>query len=408
VEVGLLRNNSIQSARLFEAKGAKAKFSDTLAEMQSSTPKKEISKAQDQDDFSKLIYETASYLKETNLKDIEKDGGLILQEVLEEVLLGDHEGLLKKILEQSGIEGSQLNVFIQKWSNDDVTADGEELLKVLSGLLEKMAELPQKDITNKLDPNDLKILKSLKLHELLLKYSASSEEGPGVNKYLKGMGDKLLNQSASAKSTTDYIQMRFTRLAAEINLKNAETTNLIQTNDQAEHSIGAKNETNGLPLGFLQQVTKLEQLGLWMGSQEKPVSAEQLLKQFEAILSKSQFLNSGGSQKLFIKLFPEHLGSIRVELFQKDQTIVAKIFTSTGTAKDALESQLSGLKQAFAGQNIAVERIEILQQSTPQERFLNKDSGQQHRQPDRREQEDGEDKGEFSLVFEEAQLNAEA
>jgi flagellar hook-length control protein FliK len=408
VEVGLLRNNSIQSARHFEAKGAKAKFSDTLAGMQSITQKKDISEAQDQDDFSKLILETATYLKETDLKEVEKDGELILQEVLEEVLLGDYEGLLKKILEQSGIEGSQLSVFIQKWSNDDVTADGEELLKVLSGLLEKMAELPQKDITNKLDPNDLKILKSLKLHELLLKYSAPSEEGSSVNEYLKGMGDKLLNQSAFAKSKTDYIQMRFTRLAAEINLKNAEMTNLIQTNDQAEHSIGAKNETNGLPLSLLQQVTKLEQLGLWMGSQEKPVSAEQLMKQFESILSKSQFLNSGGSQKLFIKLFPEHLGSIRVELFQKDQTIVAKIITSTGAAKDALESQLSGLKQAFAGQNIAVERIEILQQSTPQERFLNKDSGQQHRQPDRREQDNGEDKGEFSLVFEEAQLNAEA
>lgn len=86
---------------------------------------------------------------------------------------------------------------------------------------------------------------------------------------------------------------------------------------------------------------------------------------------------------------------------------MARIITSSGTAKETLESQINGLKQAFAAQNISVERIEISQQTTQQERFLNRDSQQQHRQPDRQEQEKKEEKAEFNLSFEEALLNTE-
>ena len=145
-----------------------------------------------------------------------------------------------------------------------------------------------------------------------------------------------------------------------------------------------------------------------MNSPERPVSAEQLMKQFESILSRSQFMNSGGTQKLFIKLFPEHLGSIRVELFQKDQTMMARIITTSGSAKETLESHINGLKQAFAAQNLSVDRIEVTQQQAQQERFLNRDSQQQERQPDTREQEKKEEQGDFNLTFEEALLNTEA
>ncbi|WP_226087367.1 flagellar hook-length control protein FliK [Mesobacillus sp. S13] len=168
---------------------------------------------------------------------------------------------------------------------------------------------------------------------------------------------------------------------------------------------GLKTEGAAGTLGFLPQMTKAEQLVLTMSSPERPVSAEQLMKQFESILSKSQFMNNGGTQKLFIKLFPEHLGSIRIELLQRDQTMMARIITSTGTAKETLEAQINGLKQAFTAQNLSVDRIEVTQQQ--QERFLSKDSEQQQRQPDRGQQEKKDEKRDFNLSFEEALLNTE-
>ena len=52
-------------------------------------------------------------------------------------------------------------------------------------------------------------------------------------------------------------------------------------------------------------------------------------------------------QKLLIKLHPDNLGSLRIELIQKDQTMVARILTTTDAAKEALESHLHSLKDAF-------------------------------------------------------------
>jgi flagellar hook-length control protein FliK len=50
-------------------------------------------------------------------------------------------------------------------------------------------------------------------------------------------------------------------------------------------------------------------------------------------------MNVGRNQKLFIKLYPEHLGTLRVELIQPDSTLIAKFMTSTANAKDILESK---------------------------------------------------------------------
>ncbi len=78
------------------------------------------------------------------------------------------------------------------------------------------------------------------------------------------------------------------------------------------------------------------------------MSTDQLIQQFESILSKSQLLNTGGNQKLFIKLYPEHLGALRVELIQKESMLIAKIMTTTAIAKDILESQIQSLKKHLA------------------------------------------------------------
>jgi flagellar hook-length control protein FliK len=145
-----------------------------------------------------------------------------------------------------------------------------------------------------------------------------------------------------------------------------------------------------------------------MNQQGKTLTADQLIQQFESILSKSSFLKTGGMQKLFIKLNPDHLGALRVELIQKDSTMIARIVTSTASAKEILDSQLNGLKQAFSSQNLQVEKIEISQQMTQQERTFNKDpqnqgQGQQQNQEDKNPKPESK----FNNSFEEALLNTE-
>nr|WP_245349973.1 flagellar hook-length control protein FliK [Cytobacillus eiseniae] len=133
------------------------------------------------------------------------------------------------------------------------------------------------------------------------------------------------------------------------------------------------------------------------------------MEQFESILSRSKFSVNGGTQRLFIKLNPEHLGALRIELIQKDSMMVARILTSTSLAREMMESQLNGLKQAFSSQNIQIERVEISQQFTGQERTFNREQQQgQERQQPREEQKEQQANEHFTKSFEEALLNTEA
>ena len=160
-------------------------------------------------------------------------------------------------------------------------------------------------------------------------------------------------------------------------------------------------------------MSKLEQFVLNTQSGQKgTVSSEQMLKSFENIISRAQFTNNNGMQKLLIKLNPEHLGSLRVEIIQQNGMMIAKIIASTSQAKELLDSQLQGLKQAFVNQNIPVEKLELSQQFTNllQDRHLARDQGQQQdgQTNSEQSQDDNENMTEqFQTQFEEALLEAE-
>jgi len=130
---------------------------------------------------------------------------------------------------------------------------------------------------------------------------------------------------------------------------------------------------------MMNPTTKTEQFILHLGKgTETSGNYSEFVKEFTNILAKSQ-LTTGldGTNKLFIKLYPEHLGSIRIELLQDKGTITAKMFTSSGTAKDLLDSQINQLKDAFSMQNIQVDKIDVLYGETQAQKFGQQDPRQQ-------------------------------
>lgn len=96
--------------------------------------------------------------------------------------------------------------------------------------------------------------------------------------------------------------------------------------------------------------------------QSTPTSqAENFVKQFEQIMNRSQLANNAQGQRLLIKLYPEHLGSVRIEFSQQNGIMSARILASTATGKQMIESQLHQLKTGLASQNIQLDRIDISQ-----------------------------------------------
>ncbi len=94
---------------------------------------------------------------------------------------------------------------------------------------------------------------------------------------------------------------------------------------------------------------------------------ETLIKEMQTIFKRSNFGQADGTNRLLIKLYPEHLGQVRIELLQVNGIMTARILASTALGKEMLDSQLHQLRSAFLQQNLQVERIDVSQtlQDTP-------------------------------------------
>ncbi|MFJ7824951.1 flagellar hook-length control protein FliK [Psychrobacillus sp. NPDC096623] len=137
--------------------------------------------------------------------------------------------------------------------------------------------------------------------------------------------------------------------------------------------------------------TKVETVSLTLPT-DKAAQSEEFIKELQKVMNRVQFGFAGGANRLVLKLFPEQLGTIRIELIQKDGMLTAKILASTALGKEMLDSNSSQLRQGFAGQNIQLEKLEItqaLQDSTRQEKnqdFQQSFNQQQERQENSKEE----------------------
>lgn len=66
-----------------------------------------------------------------------------------------------------------------------------------------------------------------------------------------------------------------------------------------------------------------------------------------------------GMTSLEVQLYPEHLGKVIVEVSAKDGILNAKIAAETENAKNAIEGQLTLLKDSLNNQGIKVESVEV-------------------------------------------------
>lgn len=106
--------------------------------------------------------------------------------------------------------------------------------------------------------------------------------------------------------------------------------------------------------------TRVENVSLTLPT-EKAGQSEEFIKELQKVMNRVQFGQTGGVNRLVLKLFPEHLGTIRIELIQKDGMLTARILASTALGKEMMDSNSSQLRQGFAGQNIQLEKLEITQ-----------------------------------------------
>lgn len=345
------------------------------------------------------VKDLLALLSKDDLLDVE-DG----LQLLDQLISNSNEDLLTMIENYLGMSHIQFQNLLSNVMEKLQIEGGEgqsDLAKLLQ-VIEKMSNLTVSQLHSVLDKDSLKLIKSAKLYELMAKNQDSlNEESSKID--FKSLSAKLtsilegnLLKSDQAASRLAFLKQTFSGILTNSSAKEESTS----TNS-------SKTEMISGSVQFM-QISRPEQLTLTLSTGTKQVQTEQLIKQFESILARSQFSNVNGVQRLFLQLNPGHLGSLRIEIIQQDTVMVAKIVTSTQAAKEAIEGQLSQLKQAFNTQNIQVERVEISQQTAGQERFLNRDGEQeQARQEQAERKEEQTSDQDFISSFEEALLNTE-
>nr|WP_241680131.1 flagellar hook-length control protein FliK [Metabacillus mangrovi] len=98
-------------------------------------------------------------------------------------------------------------------------------------------------------------------------------------------------------------------------------------------------------------------------------------------MASSRFTAVNGSEKLFLKLYPEHLGELRIEIMQSDGKWTAKFTAVNAHIKEAIESNLHQLKQGLNQQSLHIDKIEVFQShSHPGRELPQEQSGRQREQ----------------------------
>ncbi|WP_144527094.1 flagellar hook-length control protein FliK [Peribacillus simplex] len=346
----------------------------------------------------------------------QQDHNLILQ-VLKNVG-GNDEGALDDFF--GSIEDLDLEQEV-----DDFSLNPQSLLSAnvmdLYTILKKITVLSEEKWHDPSLSGVVNLLKLVKIQDLLSENKDMTLDEAAIQKQMKhlleGLTGKLerwlSNQSKAEPDQSYTLEKGQTKTLETLKSAFSQLSGSDKGNKDGTVSSGVtlqspdsgKHQGTGMP--FL--MTKLEQFVLAAPKGEQTVSQEEFVKQFENILSKANFSGTNGVNKLLIRVTPEHLGSLRIELIQKDGMLSAKIMASTAQAKDMLENQIHGLKQAFSGQNIQIERIEISQafNAFNSEKFSHKDADEHNEQQESKEESNDETESEFTGSFADALLNLE-
>lgn len=287
-----------------------------------------------------------------DLLGISHDDGLLMLQLGEDgkAVALDEMLHLENILNALGIDEEQLQKIVQQLLGEEKEAsDVWELLT----LVDAQAPVLQANISTALQgegqvtPKEAsQLLQVLKLAQLVgqkTDLTASQEDLlTTVKSLLTSLQTQVGTLQVTTKTTVTLPLLGFQQVVQQVQVTKQSDTN---SNDMlTPQTVQTKPDTFHVTLPTA-----------------KPAQSEALLKEMQAIINRAQISNAQGITRLTIKLYPENLGTVRIELVQNDGVLTARLLASTAHGRELLDSQAHQLKQAFAQQNIQVDRLDIAQ-----------------------------------------------
>lgn len=375
-----------------------SKFGTVFGQMMSSSTQTNQSSqttvTNELDDLQSIL--NAGSMEEVlDLLGIPHDDGLLMLQLGEDgkAVAMDEMLNLDNILNALGIDEEQLQKIVQQLLGEEKEAS--DVWELLS-LVDAQAPILQAQIGTALQgegqvtPKEAtQLLQVLKLAQLVGQKT-----------------DLTSNQENLLSSVKDILTSLQTQVGTQV-LSKTTITFPLQGFQQVQVTKQSETSTNDMVTPQTVQ-TKPDTFQVTLPT-AKPAQSEALLKEMQAIINRAQISNAQGITRLTIKLYPENLGTVRIELVQNDGVLTARLLASTAHGRELLDSQAHQLKQAFVQQNIQVDRLDIaqsLQDADRQQRdqsFFNNFFKQQ--QDDEQEQNNNDD--DEGLSFSDYLINEE-
>lgn len=327
-----------------------SKFGTVFGQMMSSSTQTNQSSqttATNKLDDLQSILNAESMEEVLDLLGIPHDDGLLMLQLGEDgkAVAMDEMLNLDNILNALGIDEEQLQKIVQQLLGEEKEAS--DVWELLS-LVDAQAPILQAQIgaalqgEGQVTPKEAtQLLQVLKLAQLVGQKT-----------------DLTSNQENLLSSVKDILTSLQTQVGTQVSTKTTITFPL-QGFQQVQVTKQSETSTNDMVTPQTVQ-TKPDTFQVTLPT-AKPAQSEALLKEMQAIINRAQISNAQGITRLTIKLYPENLGTVRIELVQNDGVLTARLLASTAHGRELLDSQAHQLKQAFVQQNIQVDRLDIAQ-----------------------------------------------
>lgn len=306
-------------------------------------------------------------------------------------------GELLSNIDQLSPEGMDSHMLLdESLGNEDFLSASTHLMQLLSAMnIETINKLPVENVVAliragrefqafpQLLPLSMTEMKKLDQLDQTLEHLMSRLQEMNNQNRLERVANSLdlaFSRGSEKQESVPFFQQHsiFQQLPKKLTVESA------QVNSSSTETVGA-----GVSNVANQQISRIEQFTLHLNNRtNEETKMRDFVKEFSNIIARSSLTQGQNTTRLIIRLYPEQLGSLRIELLQRDGMMMARMMASTSAAKDMLDSQLHSLKQAFTQQNIQVDKVEVTVSQGETQRYLNQDGrGEQHPQGEQRHQE---------------------
>ena len=380
-------------------------LNDTVSTAQAASTQKETEAASTQAPaVQEVVEEVAEIAEAPTLKDvfdllgIEYDDSMLFINLEGQVIPMEEMMTLENLTTMLGVTPEQLESIMQQLLGEEVPLDDVwSMLEQAPALLAQVTSILNGESTQVTPKEAAKVVEFLKLAQMVgMKTDTAYQQEFQLNETknaLQSLVAQLQPQQVQQQETAKPVafqQVVQQTAASQTQVKQETDTTNVQ-GQQHNTAVVTKTVTITLPV-------------------ERPAQSEALAKEIQNLINRSQLSNSQGTIRLVLKLFPENLGQIRIEVMQKDGMMQARLLATTASGKELLDSNLHQLKTAFAAQNIQMERVDVAQALQDAERskeqgFFNGFFRQQ--QEEQEERNDDEEQQSFDEFLAEEFFNEE-